>query len=71
MDDRYTPYGRPHSPYEDGRAARRGHGGLTMNVTMSPSDAHALSNLVTIAPGQLDPKDHYILVNGNFVFTVR
>ncbi|KAI9315985.1 P-loop containing nucleoside triphosphate hydrolase protein [Dichotomocladium elegans] len=42
-----------------------------MVVEKSPSDAYALSNYITIAPGQIDPREHYILVNNTFVFTAR
>ncbi|KAJ8662918.1 hypothetical protein O0I10_001094 [Lichtheimia ornata] len=46
-------------------------GTLHMRVEKSLSDAFALSNYVTIAPGQVDPSEHYLLVNNEFVFTAR
>ncbi|KAI8394261.1 P-loop containing nucleoside triphosphate hydrolase protein [Radiomyces spectabilis] len=42
-----------------------------MKVTMCSTDAFALSNYVSIAPGQIQPKDHYVIVNDQFVFSVR
>jgi vesicle-fusing ATPase len=58
--------------YYDNRAAhKQNDGGITMNVRQCPSDAAALSNNVFVAPGQIHPENHYILVNDNFVFTVR
>lgn len=72
MDDRYgvrSPYGsNPSSQY---KGVHSDQGKFTMNIVKCPTDAFALSNFVSIAPGQLDPRDHYIIVNDEFVFTVR
>ncbi|KAI7850916.1 P-loop containing nucleoside triphosphate hydrolase protein [Circinella umbellata] len=42
-----------------------------MSVEKCPSDAFALSNYALIAPGQIDPSKHYLLVNNEYVFTAR
>ncbi|KAL0080661.1 P-loop containing nucleoside triphosphate hydrolase protein [Phycomyces blakesleeanus] len=42
-----------------------------MKVAMCPVDTLALSNNVYIAPGQFNSQDHYIILNGEFVFTMR
>ncbi|KAI9494540.1 P-loop containing nucleoside triphosphate hydrolase protein [Zychaea mexicana] len=42
-----------------------------MKVEKCPSDTFALSNYVSIAPGQVDPSKHYLLVNNEYVFTAR
>ncbi|CEP08658.1 hypothetical protein [Parasitella parasitica] len=43
----------------------------TLQVAQCPTDSSALTNCVYIAPGLIDPKVHYLTVNGQYVFTVR
>ncbi|KAI9300569.1 CDC48 domain 2-like protein, partial [Cunninghamella echinulata] len=45
--------------------------GLPMIIKPCPSDDLALTNLVYVAPGQFDPSCHFILVDEQYVFTVR
>ncbi|CAO3634178.1 unnamed protein product [Cunninghamella blakesleeana] len=45
--------------------------GVPMVVKPCPSDDLALSNLVYVAPGQLNQSCHFIKVDYQFVFTVR
>ncbi|CDS07210.1 hypothetical protein LRAMOSA09733 [Lichtheimia ramosa] len=47
------------------------HGALSMTIEKSPTDGYALSNVVAIAPGQIDPREHYLLVNDQYIFTAR
>ncbi|KAF7731559.1 transport between ER and Golgi ATPase protein [Apophysomyces ossiformis] len=64
MDDRY-PIRAPHS----GRASpapRQRREEQLFRVIKCPTDAHALSNFASVAPGQFDPRDHYVIVNGEF-----
>ncbi|KAI7877416.1 AAA-domain-containing protein [Lichtheimia hyalospora FSU 10163] len=42
-----------------------------MTIERSPTDGYALSNVVAIAPGQIDPREHYLLVNNHYIFTAR
>ncbi|KAI8085172.1 P-loop containing nucleoside triphosphate hydrolase protein [Halteromyces radiatus] len=42
-----------------------------MNIKPCPTDDLALTNYVYVAPGQLDPSCHFILVDDHFAFTVR
>jgi vesicle-fusing ATPase len=40
-------------------------------VCQCPTDSAALTNHVYIAPGVVDPKIHYVVVDRQFVFSVR
>ncbi|KAI7868132.1 P-loop containing nucleoside triphosphate hydrolase protein [Spinellus fusiger] len=42
-----------------------------MKVVMCSSDSHALTNSVFVAPGQFDARDHYVIINDEYVFTMR
>ncbi|KAG0170430.1 transport between ER and Golgi ATPase protein [Apophysomyces sp. BC1015] len=69
MDERY-PVRAPHS----GRASpapRQRQEEQLFRVIKCPTDAHALSNFASVAPGQFDPSVHYVIANGEFVFTIR
>ncbi|KAI9592145.1 P-loop containing nucleoside triphosphate hydrolase protein [Syncephalis fuscata] len=41
-----------------------------MKVVKSPSEAIALTNRLVVSPRDFDQKVHYVIVNGQFVFTV-
>ncbi|RKP27921.1 P-loop containing nucleoside triphosphate hydrolase protein [Syncephalis pseudoplumigaleata] len=41
-----------------------------MKVAKSPSEALALTNRLVVSPRDFDQKVHYVIVNGQFVFTV-
>lgn len=45
--------------------------GVPMVIKPCPSDDLALTNLVYVAPGQLNQSCHFIKVDDQFVFTVR
>ena len=65
-----SPHGAPppsysqHNHYHHDAAVR-------MTIERSPTDGYALSNVVAIAPGQIDPREHYLLVKNQYIFTAR
>lgn len=56
-----------YSRYDD---PRTGDNGL-LEVAQCPNTAAALTNCAYLAPGVIDPQIHYIMVDRQFVFTVR
>ncbi|KAH8548945.1 P-loop containing nucleoside triphosphate hydrolase protein [Umbelopsis sp. PMI_123] len=75
MNDPYrtqSPYGganRTHSPPSYQSSPQRTQQ-TVMKVGQCPNPDAALSNFLFVAPGQFDPKEHYLLVNDQYVFTM-
>lgn len=61
-----------YSRYDDARYGERevNNNGL-LEVVQCPTTAAALTNCVYLAPGVVDPQIHYIMVDRQFVFTIR
>lgn len=56
-----------YSRYDSDRDVNNG----LLEVVQCPSTAAALTNCVYLAPGVVDPQIHYIMVDRQFVFTIR
>lgn len=75
MNDPYrtqSPYGgtnRGQSPPSYQSSPQRQQQAV-MKVGQCPNPDAALSNYLFVAPGQFDPKEHYLLVNDQYVFTL-
>lgn len=70
MDYR-SPHGAPPSYTAHHNHHSHHDGALRMTIERSPTDGYALQNVVAIAPGQIDPREHYLLVNDQYIFTAR
>jgi hypothetical protein len=44
---------------------------MKLRVAKCPSDELALANVLVASPRDFDTSVHYVLVNGQFAFTVR
>ncbi|KAI8991630.1 P-loop containing nucleoside triphosphate hydrolase protein [Mycotypha africana] len=63
-------YVRLYHNHFSGMSIEEGDGGFC-EVVQCPSDSAALTNLVYIAPGFIDPKVHYVIIDHEYVFSCR
>lgn len=68
MADKYNPRTRPSQPtYGYDKESRA----VPMSVVKVPTDDLALINCLIVATGEFEQNVHYVLLNGQYVFTIR
>jgi hypothetical protein len=63
-------YNDSHSPLSSGPGRNAVATRRQMKVAKSPSEALALTNRLVVSPRDFDQKVQYVIINGQFVFTV-